>query len=431
MHGHVKKGGLNVVRTMKWLGVLPVLALALSADLTATPTDAASLRPDTLASLSATASGPAAPFNRGAQPPSGSAFIMAPDAALAAYGFPPRPNAVTSPERYATWLRVMQAARAPLDVDFVTQPQTVTRVIQPDWAGPVLFAPDAQPLKPPADRFSEIEGEWVVPFAKPTINCSNPDEQMDGSSLWIALDGWMATFEAHEKGRDGKYHTYWSTDILQAGSESDVRCYRGGPPHEYPTSAYFWIEWSGTRNIAVTKHSTDLTLKAGDTIWAKLAAETTGPHAWRRATLYLVNETTHRYLPARTFDSGCIDCGNPYQRPATLLGDTAEWMTEATFYDYADSKLPNTLDDFGKVTLTSASVTDQHGTTYEPGLPGAATPNIDWMTWQGTPLSQGGTLWACSAIVGKTTVTFSRAPYAIASPGQQGDLEPKPQNCRS
>ena len=326
------------------------------------------------------------------------------------------------------WTRAKLAARVPLDVDFVASRAAPLRVYQPDWAGPVLFAPGARPLKIPERRFSVVEGEWTVPPASPTINCSNPQEQTDGSSLWIALDGWMATYVAHVK-KGGKWHAYDSSDVLQAGTESDVPCYHGGAPKSYPTSAYFWIEWSGVRNIAVTRGSRNLVVKAGDKIYVRIAAATTGPEAWQRATLSFVNETTGFYLPPRTFHSGCVDCGSPYQRRATLLGNTAEWMTEATFYDYDDPRLTNPLDDFGHVAMAGAVVTDQDGARYTAGRPGTATPNVDWMTWQAVPLSENGTLLACSRIAGPESVSFARAPYVIATPGQQGQLEPKPQRC--
>lgn len=306
----------------------------------------------------------------------------------------------------------------------------IRRVYQPDWAGPVLFAPNQVPLRIPAHRFCAVEGEWTVPAAKPTINCYDRHEPTDGSSLWIAIDGWSATFKAHAKRKNGAWYTYPSTDVLQAGSESDVPCYKGGPLEKYKTSAYFWIEWSGVRNIAVAPHERNLPLHAGDRIYVRIAATTAGPHAWRRATLWLVNETTGVALPARTFESGCIDCGTPFQRPATLFGNTAEWMTEATFYSSDNPKWPNTLDDFGNVEMARVDAVDQDGVIYDLTQPRAAIPNVDWMTWNGVPLGQQGTLLACATIDGPREVTFERAPYAIATPGQQGNLEPKPRRCR-
>lgn len=318
----------------------------------------------------------------------------------------------------------------PLDAHFETLPTNgIPRVYQPDWAGPVLFAPGEKPLKIPAHRFAIIQGEWVVPKARPTINCSNPHEPEDGSSLWMGLDGWSATFIAHYK-KDGKWYTYPSTDVLQAGTESDVPCYHGGPLKRYQTSAYFWIEWAGVRDIAVTRHHRDLPVHPGDKVYVRIEATTTGPHAWREATLWFVNETTGEYLPPRTFHSGCVDCGTPFQRPAKLFGNTAEWMTEATFYDFGHKSWPNTLDDFGNVTMTRMLITDQDGVTYDLTHQRDAVMNVDWMTWNAVPLAQNGTLLACSYIYAPREAMFSRAPYAIATPGQQGQLEPKPQNCR-
>src|SRR5579863_934007 len=343
-------------------------------------------------------------------------------------GLMPAPNPVLEPQRYALWERVTGSARYPLDVNFVDY-GSVKRVYQPDWAGPVLFAPGAKSMQVPPHRFHIVEGEWVVPFAHPTINCSNRKEPTDGSSLWIALDGWMGTYKAHAK-RNGKWYTYDSTDILQAGSESDVPCYHGGPIRNYKTSSYFWIEWAGEKNVAVTRHSTNLAVHPGDKIYVRIDAATTGPHAWRIATLWFVNETTGFYLPPRTFHSGCVDCDTPFQRPATLFGNTAEWITEATFYSAYKRSLPNTLNDFGRVEMSEAFTTDQNGVDYDAARPNGATPNVDWMTWNGVPLDRNGTLLACSTILGPRRIAFARAPYAIANPGQQGQLEPKPQKCR-
>lgn len=159
------------------------------------------------------------------------------------------------------------------------------------------------------------------------------------------------------------------------------------------------------------------------------AADTSGPRAWQQATLWLVDETSGFYLPPRTFNSGCIDCGTPFARPATLFGNTVEWIVEATFYSSYKSSLPNTLDDFGNVQMTHVDATDEDGRTYDLTRPLGATPNVDWMTWNGVPLSENGTLLACATIDGSREVTFARAPYAIATPGDQGKLEPKPKRC--
>ena len=76
------------------------------------------------------------------------------------------------------------------------------------------------------------------------------------------------------------------------------------------------------------------------------------------------------------------------------------------------------------------SIPDQDGVTYDLTQSRAAIANVDWMTWNRVPPGQKGTLLACAMIDGPREVTFERAPYAIATPGQEGDLEPKPRRCR-
>ena len=56
------------------------------------------------------------------------------------------------------------------------------------------------------------------------------------------------------KRKNGKWHTYPSTDILQAGSESDVPCYKGGPLEKYKTIRVFLDRVVGVRNIRGGAH---------------------------------------------------------------------------------------------------------------------------------------------------------------------------------
>jgi Peptidase A4 family len=291
------------------------------------------------------------------------------------------------------------------------------RVYQPGWAGYIIYAPGQVPLQIPQNRFQTIEADWTVPSAVPTINCDDKHEQTDGSSIWIGLDGWSSTFT----GPDGSI----SSDVLQAGTETDVPCWNG---ISLPATAYFWIEWDGTQNIPVTKGHQTLPLKPGDQIHVRITANTTKPSPWRRATVYFEDKTTHQSYTT-TFDSGCVICSGSHREWATLFGNTAEWVVETTFYSSGHSSWPNTLDNFGKVEVTNISVTDDQGITYTPGDPGAAGQEIDWMTWKGRPLADGDTLLACAAITGSRAMTLSRAPYKIVTPGHQGWLEPKPKNC--
>ncbi|MGA8576778.1 MAG: hypothetical protein WB609_13975 [Candidatus Cybelea sp.] len=79
--------------------------------------------------------------------------------------------------------------------------------------------------------------------------------------------------------------------------------------------------------------------------------------------------------------------------------------------------------------MTHVDAVDQEGTMYDLSRPLGGVENIDWMTWNGVRLSRKGVLLACATIDGHNAVTFSRAPYAIATPGDQGELKPRPKNC--
>ena len=107
-------------------------------------------------------------------------------------------------------------------------------------------------------------------------------------------------------------------------------------------------------------------------------------------------------MPPRTFDSGCIDCGTPFHRPATLFGNTAEWMTEATFYSSDNPKWPNTLDDFGNVEMTRVDAVDQDGVDLRSNAAARCDPErrLDDVEWcaaseqQGTLLGVRDDRWA-------------------------------------
>lgn len=281
---------------------------------------------------------------------------------------------------------------------------------QASWAGYILYTPGYQPAVEPQAPFQSIEAQWTVPSALPTINCDlDPPESSDGSSIWIGLDGWGQTLLTNP----------W-TDVLQAGTETDVPCWTGNPALN---TAYFWVEWDGKKNIV------KLPILVGDLVHVRIAATTTGANAWREATVYF-DDYTEQTSYMSTFPAGCLICGkNPVQ--AQLFGNTAEWVAETTFYSAEDTKTtsyPNTLNDFGMVTVTDMSATDINGVVYTPGNPGQTTQEIDWMTVTGDPLPNG-TLLACAQIMGPQQLLLSRAPYQIVTPGQQNNLEPKPQTC--
>jgi hypothetical protein len=291
------------------------------------------------------------------------------------------------------------------------------------WAGYILYAPGQVPLKHPATPFTTIEAEWIVPKAAPTIDCSNSLEQLDGESIWVGLDGWSATYKDPPADGGGN-----DTDILQAGTETDIHCYDQNP---HDAKAYFWILWDGTAYIPVTPGHATVEVPVGHLVHVRITVDTTD---WQHATVFFEDKSPGGQTYTTTFQSGCLYnyCPPDPVVYATLFGNTAEWLVESTFYaDKQHPNLPNTLNNFGTVQMTNMSVTDINGTVYTPDSPGSARQQLDQMSWTGSPDidKNGNALLACAAITGGQAITLSRAPYAIVAPGQQGQLEPKPLNC--
>jgi peptidase A4-like protein len=311
----------------------------------------------------------------------------------------------------------------------VAQPPVPATTWQCCWAGYVLYPQGQVPLVPPSNPFTIIEGEWVVPNAAPTIDCSDLSEQTDGSSIWVALDGWSDTFRDPNGTAD--------TDILQAGTETDVPCWATDPPTgPQPATAYFWIEWDGLANIPVAPGKQTVPVPIGDTVHVRISVDTT---TWQQATVFFEDKTPGGQINqtyTTTFPSGCLApyyCGPKNGvRYATLFGNSAEWIVETTFYaTQQQPNLPNTLDNFGTVQMTKMSVTDINGNVYSPDSSLNAKQEIDWMSWTGNGdiTATGNALLACAAVTAPHSMTLSRAPYTITYPGGQGRLEPKPQNC--
>jgi hypothetical protein len=219
-------------------------------------------------------------------------------------------------------------------------------------------------------------------------------------------------------------------DVLQAGTSTLVSCWDGvGTP---PISkSNFWILWSGTEAIPLTKrHPVDLPVKAGDKVSVRIVAATTGPDQWETATVYFKNQSTGMEITT-SFHSGCIHCGQGVPEDARLYGSTAEWVAEIEFTSPSDGPETNTLDNFGVVEMSNISVTDSDGNIYTPLNPGNATANLNWMSVNGRAAGPAGdTLLACANVSpGDDGVVISRAPYQLVAPAQIGDLEPKPINC--
>jgi len=268
-------------------------------------------------------------------PPLGFDPLTAPDEELAAYGFPPRPDAESTPEAYASWARAMAASKERVlprlratNIFHGPNRRQLARPVDEgtgtssNWSGPVVFSGATSYNN--TTSFWEISTEYVVPVAEQAFGVCN--KAWDYGSAWVGIDG------------DG------SNDVLQAGVEFDASC---SPPTAPSYSA--WYEWFPYSETQVT----NLPVSAGDDmlviVWATSA---TSGHA------YIVNYNTKKLVTL-----------NFTAPPGTsLVGNCAEWIVERPGVNGALATLTNYIATYFSAGYAYNNVP---GNQYVPGSPGA------------------------------------------------------------
>ncbi len=228
-----------------------------------------------------------------AGPPPGFDTVHAPDAALAQYGFPPRPALEGDGSARRNWEHLIGHARIRITPELRVLPQrarpmlrhTVTRkgaATSTNWSGLVLSnnAPNLG-----LGSFTLVVAEFNVPIGQQAFGVCTGGWAY--SAVWVGIDGINAP------------------DVLQAGTESDAFCSRSSTQAAY----YAWFEWFPGNTIEVT----NLPVAAGDVMgaWVYATGPTTG-HA------LLINATTNQYV--------AMDLVAP--AGTVLAGSSVEWIME-------------------------------------------------------------------------------------------------------
>lgn len=227
--------------------------------------------------------------------------LTASDQDLQYYGFPPKPNQITSAKAFATWSKAMKASthhiaptlqvtnifhgpsRKPEAVSLASAPKSESNTYgSSNWSGYVNLSGSSNYGN---GSFYFLLAEYVVPTANQAFGACTGN--WDYSSSWVGIDGWN------------------SGDVLQAGTESDAYC--NGSTH----ATYYspWFEWYPNGETRIT----NLPIAAGNDYFVEVwnTNSTTG-HA------YLVNENTNQYVNLTFYaPSG-----------TTLKGNSAEWVVE-------------------------------------------------------------------------------------------------------
>ena len=293
-----------------------------------------------------------------AKPPADFDPLSASDGTLAQFGFPPRPDAVTEPDRYAVWKKMVTAPQQRLApalehttihngrAHMLSQRDAPPRIA--NGAVPGLAAEAAKvttvnwsgyaivDARNPFKSGTTVYGEWVVPVAQQAAGTCTGTWAY--SSAWVGIDG------------------FTSSDVLQAGIEVDALCRNGS------TTAFYsaWYEWfpdveTRIRNLQISPGNV-----IGVEVW------NSGPTV---GNAYIVNYTTRQ--------SVSLQFNAP---PGTsLVGDSVEWVVERPQVNGSFAALTHYVAEPFNFCHAAAS-----GGTYTPGAsPSGTAYSIDMVDGSG------------------------------------------------
>jgi hypothetical protein len=277
-------------------------------------------------------------------PPAGFNPLIASDATLEAYAYPPRPDALKHPAEFAKWKRAMavkttrtfgdlkQTGRyhGPAALTGVHRDygQRNTTYNSSNWSGFVnLNNLTSYNTK---TSFYYIISDLVIPqVTNPT--CSG----WDYAAEWVGIDGWN------------------SNDVLQAGIGTDAACGNA-------QTTYAWIEW-----YPYSESEIPLAVAPGDDMFIEV---------WDTS-------STVGYAYVENISTGQVEeykltAPNGYK----LVGNSAEWIVEAPGVNGSQA----TLADFGYDIFWGAAAYNFAGNEFVPGSP--TTVQVD-MVQGGTTVS--------------------------------------------
>jgi hypothetical protein len=272
-----------------------------------------------------------------AEPPEGFDAVNASDAALAAYGFPPRPDAARNPVGHAHWAAavgshaqrlvpqlqqtiIAHGPRRPASPGSIAG-QTSTST---NWSG---YAADVGTKSFGATSFNSVAAEFVVPAVSARVcDPSNDGEHWEYSSAWVGIDG------------------YASRDVLQAGVEADadLPCNGSGLQTYYSP----WYEWYPNYETRITNLGAAPGQSFSVHVW---------PSSATVGNAYLLNVSTNQSVSI-TF---------PAPSGTTLLGESAEWIMESPTVSGQLATLPF----YGLGYFANATSTTGLKVVHAPGSP--------------------------------------------------------------
>jgi len=269
--------------------------------------------------------------------------------------YPPRPNPVTNPTEYDTWLQLVSGSPTLITPHVVTDQERVhsTRSTSGNWSGYVITTPSTAPI------YAWIYGEWNVPRAYAESGFSS----WDHSSFWVGIDGWG------------------SNDVVQDGTDQNTLTFFWVQSSSYDA----WVEWYPLSSQTVS----NFPVNPGDRLhawtWVKDANgnySTNVQVGW----FYMWNQTQNVYV--------YYSINKP--SGANFSGHSAEWVMERPTVLGSTSSLAN----YSWAQMTNALAYDLWGGSH---LYGGDSSDTSW----NVTMMNGSTVLSTVAPVNSSTMQFT------------------------
>jgi hypothetical protein len=247
-----------------------------------------------------------------------------------------------------------QTTVAPPDSSSITTPWE-----SPNWSA-VVVTSDISTFG--ANSFRSIEAEYVVPVApQPSGEVEGPFNincPVTQSSSWVGIDGDEAL----------------SSDLLQAGTESDASC---------QSQAYYaWYQWLPQNPNEVQLGG--LAVSPGDDMWVEV---------WNTS-------ATQGYVYVFDYATGQAVSLSIAAQPGTrLIGNTAEWVVERPEASGSYATLANYISDY----FSDCSAETNSNATYSPG---SASTQLWTMCNSQGPCSSASIPISFPTVLGTSAIQF-------------------------
>jgi Peptidase A4 family len=243
-------------------------------------------------------------------PPKGFSPMTASDAALATYGFPPRPTDVVA---LSAWQSNMTTWTWTPDTGLCATDKRATTLVSSNWAGYLATSP--------TPVFIATQGDYHQ-AAKGSTSCSSPQEVS-----WVGIGGQASP----------------TSGLIQDGTGIDTT------GALYAWYEYLYFDSNGVMHGIFLTKMPSVTVHAGDRIHSYVVHQTSGSG---QTTFYVADNTTG------TSKSVIQDLSSSYYD-----GRTAEWIDERLTVGGGLAPLTN----FGNINWTNTKAQKSNATWYNLG----------------------------------------------------------------